>query len=288
MGLLDRKKVETPKAEEAAAPKQELATQLTTELVTSSINLMDDAGAGQESMTRDDFAIPRLSILQSLSPQCAKREATYVEGAEAGHIFDNITGEMYDGEVGITVIPVSYRRTNLEWKTRAAGGGFVADHGTDDSILATCTKDDKGALITPAGTVIVTTAEYLCLVIDPETGSAKQVAISMAKSQLKKAKKWNTMISQLQVATPDGKGFFNPAMFYRSYQLVTIPESNDQGNWFGWSIKPASPTLALPGGESIYLSARTFRNLIAKGEVKVAAHQEDAPNTASHQDDGTL
>jgi hypothetical protein len=293
MGLLDRKKVEVPAVPPVAPPaevKQELATPQPAGVATTSINLMDDAGAGQETMSREDFAIPRLSILQSLSPQCAKREATYIEGAEAGHIFDNITTEMYDGEEGITVIPVSYRRANIEWNTRANGGGFVADHGLDDSCLADCSKDDKGAMITPRGTVIVTTAEYLCLVVDPATGTAKQVAISMSKSQLKKARKWNTMISQLQVATPDGKGFFNPAMFYRSYKLNTIPESNDQGNWFGWNIKPSVETLSIPGGESIYLSARKFRSMINAGEVKVAAHSDEPAGAtgAGSSDDDSL
>lgn len=250
----------------------------------TSINLMEDAGAGQEGMTREDFAIPRLSILQSLSPQCQKREATYIDGAEAGLIFDNITNELVDGEDGITVVPVGYRRTNIEWKTRAAGGGFVADHGTNDAVLQNCTKDDHGAMITPTGNVIITTAEYLCLVVDVVTGIAQQVAISMSKSQLKKARKWNTMISQLQVPTPDGKAFFNPAMFYRSYKLTTIPESNDQGSWFGWSIKPSVNTLELPGGENLYLAARHFRSLIASGSVKVSA-PADAPEPAAHDDD---
>lgn len=293
MGLLDRKTPPAPK-QEAPPPAAEvkqleaIASPTTGVLVSADIAnlLLEDAGAGQETMGKEDFAIPRLGILQSLNPQCAKRESTYIEGAEPGLIWDGISGEMIDGEEGILAIPVSFRRTNIEWKLNR--GGFVADHGNDDACLADCTKDDKGAMINLAGNVIVPTAEYLCLVVDGN-GGARQVSITMSKSQLKKSRKWNTMISQLQVPKPGG-GVFNPAMFYRSYKLTTVPESNDQGSWFGWDIKPGPNTLDLENGEAMYLSCRSFRNLIATGDIKVAAHDTGADGAivTAADDDGTL
>ena len=247
--------------------------------------LAEDAGAGTESMTRDDLAIPRISILQQLSPQLQKRDDAYVEGAEAGFFFDNINNSVVDGEKGIVVIPVSYRRANIEWKPRKQGGGFVHDHGIDDSILDQCTRDEStGAMLLPNGNEIVTCAEYYCLVVDPETGDCRQAVLSLAKSQLKRARRWNTMIQTKMIKLPNGKAI-NPAMFYCAYHLTTVPESNEKGSWFSYSIKHHCDTLELPNGSDIYLAARKFRDSVASGEVRVANPSDVAGEMEADGDD---
>lgn len=236
--------------------------------------LMEDEGLGREGMGAKDLAIPRLSVLQALSPQCSKADQAYIKGAEPGMLFDNVESRMWDGEVGIIVIPVTYRRANLEWKLRAAGGGFVKDHGIDDTILTECTrKEETGQLLLPSGNEVIETAEYYCVMIDPDTKLPRQVVISMAKTQFKKAKLWNSMISNLRVPKPDGTGVFNPAIFYKSYKLTTVPQSNDKGSWYGWKIEPYKDTLELEGGTDLYLGSRSFRKAVAAGEVKVADHE---------------
>ena len=74
----------------------------TTQLATIDADiLLEDAGAGMENMTAEDFMIPRLSILQQMSTQVNKRDGAYVDGAEPGHILDNVAGVAFDGEKGI-------------------------------------------------------------------------------------------------------------------------------------------------------------------------------------------
>ena len=231
--------------------------------------LLEDEGAGREQMSARDIAIPRLSILQALSPACTKGDPAYIKGAEVGEIYDNIQNKRWPGETGITVIPVTYRSTYLEWKPRKLGGGFVGDAGSDPD-LSQITKGEKGELITKAGNELVLTAEYFCVMIDPDTNLPRQVVISMAKTQFKAAKTWNAMISNLVIPRPDGKGTFNPAMFYKSYRLTTIPQSNDQGSWFGWHITMDKDTMELADGLELYLGSRNFRKSVAAGEVKVA------------------
>ena len=108
--------------------------------------LLEDAETGH-NMSNDDMMIPRLRILQDGSPQTKKREGEYVEGAEAGHIFDSVSRNIYDGEKGITVVTVSYRTTYIEWK--ADRKGLVADHGNKPELLNNCTQSDKGKYFTP-------------------------------------------------------------------------------------------------------------------------------------------
>lgn len=272
---------ETKKAQ-LPATKDEPVTQVNT--TNMNAMFMEDEGLGRETMTAKDLAIPRLSILQALSPQCTKGDAAYIKGAESGEVFDNINRRRFNGEEGLIVIPVSFRRTNLEWKTRKNGGGFVADHGASDSILLECTKNEMGQDILPNGNEVITVAEYFCFIIDPETKMPSQCVLTMSKTQFKKAKLWNSMMTNLLVPKPDGSGNFNPAIFYMSYKLTTVPESNDKGNWFGWKIEPNVPTVQLDHGSDLYLASRAFRAAIASGAVKVADHEDDVVTSTRTED----
>ena len=60
--------------------------------------LLEDAGTARENMTADDMLIPRIKILQAQSPEVNKADAAHVKGAEAGMIYDNVSGICYDGE----------------------------------------------------------------------------------------------------------------------------------------------------------------------------------------------
>ena len=262
------KKVAKNKTEELAeASKQELST---------AVNFADDAGVGCEDMTKDDMTIPRISILQSLSPQVQKTDDKFIEGAEAGNLLDTVRLETISGEEGVLIIPISYRTTYIEWKTRKNGGGFVADHGNDRSVLKSCQRNEEtGAMINSDGNQIVQTAEYYAFKVDPETGDASPLVLSMSGSQIKHSRRLNTMINMKREPHPSGQGSFNPAMFYSAFTFRTKPESNDQGSWFGWDIESHSNTIDLPNGNQIYLDARAFREQVKEGAVK--PHQEPSP-----------
>lgn len=239
--------------------------------------LLEDAGAGLENVTKDDVIIPRLSILQALSPQVNKRDGAYIEGAEQGSIYDNVAQSVYDGAKGLTVVPVSFRKSHLEWK--ADRGGFVADHGPDSVCLEGLTRGSRGEYLTSEGNEIVPTSEFIVLVLD-ESGSFTPASISMSKSQSKKARQWNAMMTRLMIEV-EGKRV-PAASFWNAYQLTTVPEENDQGSWFGWNIKMLFDANSggiieqLPNGTDIYLAARSFRDQVKSGEVAVKQEEPDA------------
>ena len=152
------------------------------------------------------------------------------------------------------------------------------DHGADSSCLESCSRGDKGEYFTDEGNEIVPTGEYFVFMINKD-GSHTPAVLSMSKSQLKKARQWNTMMNRLQIVA-NGKQI-NPAMFWTSYQLTTVPEQNDQGSWFGWSIKMNHDAESggiinkLKNGKEIYLAARNFKAQVAQGEVKVSPESQD-------------
>ena len=239
--------------------------------------LFEDQGSGSEGIDSQDLMIPRMSILQSLSPQINKRDGKYIKGAEVGYIHNSVTSEVFDGEKGITVVPIKFRRTHIEWKPKR--GGFVRDHGPDSSILEQCTQEEDYTQRLDNGNEIVLTMEYFIFVIKDD-GSYDPALLSMTSSQLKKGRRWNSMMSHLKIPKPDGSGVFNPAMFYASYKLTTVPETNDAGDWFGWDIEcldgdSGGILKSIGNGHSIYTDARSFKVKVSEGSVS-ALHEEEA------------
>lgn len=224
------------------------------------------AGQGLESVRREDIILPRFSILQALSPQVNRRESEYIEGAEQGQIVNVATGELFDA---LTVIPVAYQRRHIEWRPRKAGGGLVNDYGTDESILTQCKVQEKGPAITPAGNELVVTGTWYVLHVSPD-GAMSQAFIPMSSTQLKASRKWMTLVTSDRVQHPT-KGWFQPPIYFRSYNLTTVPESNDQGNWFGWRVERGATILDLPEGQAIMSAAQRFALAVTTGEVQAKA-----------------
>lgn len=237
-----------------------------TELIAPS-SFEEDGGLGQENMSKDDYVIPRLKILQALSDQI-----NTIDGAKSGMIIDSVEESLIAGDTGLMVLPIAYAKIHLEWQPRKAGGGLAGVHKADYD-LSQCTRNDRGEYINKDGNTIMPAAEYYVYVIK-EDGTYSPYALSMHGSQIKKSRKWNTMINQLRLPKSQGEGTFNPAMFYRSYKLETVPESNDQGNWFGWKISGDKTVTEIDGGTQMYMDAKAFRDQIVSGEVKTATHDE--------------
>ena len=229
--------------------------------------LLEDAG--QDAFETQDVALPFIQILQALSPQLDKQDGEYIKGAEAGEFINTASGQRWNGEEGIIYIPVKYQRRYTEWKPKR--GGLVKDWGTDGSIADRCHRDDAtGRDITPDGNDLIVAATFYGLLVDGDKAPIRGL-IGMSSTQFKKGRKWNALISSYQKPRPDGKGYFTPPMFARSYRLTSVPESNDQGNWYGFKVTEHEDTFRLPNGKDLYLLAREFRAQIDKGAVEVAA-----------------
>ena len=236
--------------------------------------LEHDAGDGVDDMSQDDMAIPRITILQALSPQCNKRDDDYVDGAEPGMFMETVAHKLWNGEDGLTLIPVAYRKTHIEWRPRADGGGFVADLGLDYD-MKQCTRDDKGNYVNEAGMHVVLTYEYLVLLVEDD-GAVTSVLISLVKTQLRKAKQLNTMLKTAQPIV-NGQRRTNMPIYFHQVKAVTVPESNDQGNWFGWKFALDGSVFDLPGGKEIYMGARDLREAWNAGAVRTAPPADEVP-----------
>ena len=247
-----------------AAQKKEVAAKGNTALVAASM-YEEDADSGFEQADADAYAIPFLAILQSGSPQCKKSEGAYIKGAEEGHLFNTVSELVIDGEKGLNIIPVHYKRAFIEWAPREGGGGFVAEHTAADGqdLLKQCEKNDKGQDILPNGNLLVDTRTHYVLIVSEDGTATEGAVISMSSTQMKKSRRWMTVMQNIKMTRGDGSTF-TPPMFSHQYHVTSVPESNDKGSWFGWKIVSDKQI----ENANLYNAAKAFRDAIMSGEAK--------------------
>jgi len=228
----------------------------------------EDAHGGFEHMDKDDLALPFLRLLTSTSPEVGE-----VEGAMPGMIYNSVTGALYDGKKGIEVIPCAYVRQYIEWAPRGSGSGApIAIHpATSDILSRTHREPGESKDFLDNGNYVENTANHYVMVL--ENGVPNPALIVMKSTQLKKSRKWNSMMMSVKI--PGKRGLFTPPMYSQVYRLTSVGESNDKGKWYGWEIERVGALEDM----GVYQMAKDFASSIKAGEVNVK-HQSEGSNTA--------
>lgn len=271
---------ETKSTSKSVAKKDENKSGVPAEFMN---DLEQDAGLGARDATTDDMIIPFIKLAQALSPEVNKREAEYIQGLEQGDFFNSATQELWKGDEGFYFIPVTYQRKYLEWTPRSQGGGFQGEH--EASIMNEATWDDDDFVYKlKNGNHVEPTATWYVLVVDTKTGDSQQAVIALSKSQLKKSRQ---LMTKLKSITLKGKsGRFNPPIFYNLVHATSVPESNDQGSWFGWSLKLDGNVFQVTDGEELYHSAKNFLEAVNTGQVKAAEPTEGTTDPGPQPEGG--
>ena len=250
--------------QEANIAKRENAGALSTTL------FEDDANAGSQNISQEDLALPFLKVLGQLSPEINTRDAKYIKGTQPGMILNTVTGEYYDGEKGIQVLPVFYKRQYIEWQDRGESmGAPVAIHEVNSDLLSKVTRDKSNKDRLPNGNYLENTASHFVVLLGKTPTTA---LISMKATQLKVSRKWNSIMMGIKM---QGKnGLFTPPTYSHIYKLKTVQMSNDKGTWFGWDVSKIGPI----EDKSVYGIAKNFAERVSKGEIK-AKHGTEEPKT---------
>ena len=225
-------------------------------------------GEGFSEVKTEDLAIPFLRVLADVSPQVKKRDGAYVEGAEAGMIFNTVLNEVYEAEKdGIFVIPCHYNRRYVEWRGREEGGGYVGSYTPDGPIVKTVARSEQGQDLLPNGNQLTNTAQFFVLMLHPELGPQKAL-MTMASTQLKKGRKW---LTQAQSLTAQGKnGLYTLPLMSQVYKVTSVPEQNDKGSWYGWEIaRERSLDLSNQGDKDVFDMAVAFAKSVKAGDVEL-------------------
>lgn len=246
--------------------------------------LLADAAAPRDYAARD-VAIPFLAIIQSNSPQCSKLEAEYIEGAQQGMFFGSVTGQLWEGNAGVLLVPAGFRKIFKEWVPRSKGGGYIGEHAPNSEVVAKAPRGERGRLVSAAGNDLVETAEHYVYVL-VGGGAYEPAVVSLSSTQLRKSRNWLARITSVMIPYPnDPSRRFNPAPFYMTYRATVVPEKNEKGSWWGWQFQPHAPVFDLPGGAEVYAKARELRELVRSGQVRTAQPPGGPAETPGEADD---
>ena len=204
---------------------------------------------GSEDVGMEDMTIPRLSMIQDLSPQHKKSKDEYIEGAEAGMVFNTVTGQLFSE--ALYVVPVYYIKEFVIWKDQNKGGGFRGAFHTELEA-----EQERATLDDASDCEVVDTAQHYVLVVSKKNGEWKteQAVISMSKSQMKVNRAWN---SQIRLAGGD--------RFSHVYSLSVITDQNAAGQeYYNWKVKGAGYA-----PKTVYDEALEMYHQIKNGEKTV-------------------
>ncbi len=184
---------------------------------------------GFEDENQGDMIIPRIKVIQTLSPE--KKDKT----AEEGDILNSLTKEKLNGR---KFIPVFKFDTNIDWKDRSEGGGIkcyardgkvgVASDGTQHNCKA-CgrnefdnTKQGKEAL--PKCTKYFSFFGFI-------EGDRIPIVLSFSKTNYNEGKK---LFSLAKVTMQN--------MWHYGYSLTEKLMAKAGNEWFNIVVTPAGPT----------------------------------------------
>ncbi len=216
-----------------AKPNKEQTTELAAPAANTMIMVQDEVPEyigteqrGSENIGQDDLVIPRLEIIQALSPQVKQGDAKYIEEAKAGMLVNSVSQQLYGREA--FVIPVMFIKQWLVWGKRKwideqgreqkSEGGFFGAFNTPEEANARMEAEVKDNGVNARAIEVIDTPQHLCLLVDPNTGRVEEVMISMAKTKSKISRQWNSLIRM------NGGDRFS-----RVYRIGTAMEKNKQG-----------------------------------------------------------
>lgn len=232
---------------------------------------MGEEQRGSEEVTITDITIPRLSMVQDLSPQRKKNNAEYIEGCEEGMLFNTVTMQLYPDPV--LFVPVYFRLEWLVWKHRDAGGGLQGVCQTQDEAVALVGAHPLAGQMTEKNEPVLEvqdTAQHFGLLLDPnspaEDPRATEIVVSMSKSQLKPSRQLN---SQVRIAGGD--------RFERYYRLSAVQVDGARGEYYNWKVEQLGFV-----SEAIFAQAEALYESVVSGKRDV---ERDDPTSEEEVDD---
>ena len=246
----------------ATAKKHEVAVRKShdVEVLTDKPDWLKGQGRGGENIGLTDVVLPRVELVQPLSPCKDKKDSAFIHGVEDGNIFNTLTRENY-GE-GLKFAPVYYRKVFLLFRTRKAGGGFRGTYETAaDAEAARQTQDD------PSNHEVVECGEHIILVLTPD--GPQQAVLAMTRTKLKVSRQLNSLT---RMRHPDDT-------WATIFQLGSVQQKNDKGTFYNYSIKPVGYA-----PHPVFMQGEKLHAMLQRG-AKMKTAYDDAIDVGSPQDD---
>jgi hypothetical protein len=215
-----------------------------------------DGTRGNEGVTSDDMTIPRVSIVQDLSPQHKENKPEYIEGAKPGMAFNTATNELYGS--AMYVVPVLFRKEYVIWADINKGGGFHGAFPTMDEA-----RTEMATLENAADCEISDTHQHFVLIVSEDSTAdapkVKQAVFSMSKSKCKPSRQWNTLVMNS-----------GGDRFERLYKLSVVEAQNKAGqDYYNWRVDQQGYV-----SKALFEVAEKMYDAVRSGALDVKRDQE--------------
>lgn len=148
---------------------------------------LQDAGLGNENVRTEDLTIPRLVLLQAMSPEVSRGHERYVDGAQPGFMMNSLTNEMFEA---VYCANLDFKVEYTVWRKREVGGGLLGTFPSEQEAREFVAASVE---VKPEQCDIVETHNHLLLLIDEEGKIKGPILCQMASSKLSVSRRWNSM-----------------------------------------------------------------------------------------------
>ena len=203
-------------------------------------------GEGYGHLSKDDYLISRIVVVQALSNQKKKSDKNYIIDANDGDIVDATRKRILakEGET-ITFLPVERKKEIFEWDSKVKGvivnrfelksefDDWLKEHGAKTVRTKQGNGKDKISYVLPNGNEIVYFVNvYGILVTD---AGAEFAFVSFKGSALRVEKEWLNNIRDLRFVK-NGKSITAP-IFYSTWTIGSRDVKNSSGEeWKAFEI----------------------------------------------------
>jgi len=189
-------------------------------------HLKNSNSLGNEQVSQNDIALPRLNVLQQLSPQVDESKSEFIDTAKPGLLHNSVTNEVYES---VYVVNLYYTTNYALFTKRAFGKGFFGTYDTEKQALDYIAAEG----LTADQLDIVKTGNHYCLLLDAKGEPITPILLSLSSTKLKVSNNWN---ADIHMAGGD--------RFASVWELSTVRQSNAKGSWYnlhvdrkGWAAK---------------------------------------------------
>jgi hypothetical protein len=170
---------------------------------------------GKEDIDSRDVMLPRLALAQAMTPQTKRGNKAQIEGLLEGHIFNTLTEENFQDQVGIIVLKLNKTAHVFDEQ----GKVIERDVPWDDP-RCEFTEGPNGERIQPAADRC-----YDFLVYTPQAESVKVAILRMKRTQIKVARRLNTLMQ----LTPG-------ASWNAIYPVTTVVDTAGTNQFYNFKI----------------------------------------------------
>ena len=178
--------------------------------------LQGSSNLGNENLTRQDVTIPRIGLIQSLSPERERGNSKQIVGCEEGQFFNTVTRELLPETFNF--VDIFYSKTWGVFTKRVHGGGFKGQFKTEQEAALFVASQENGNQME-----VVETAVHVIVRTDDNDRPVETAILMFTVSKLKISRDMNTILK--------GSG---ADRFATKWSMGSVAEKSAKGPYFNF------------------------------------------------------